>query len=463
MRKWLNIVLLLLLAIRVSGQEMRIEDFKKQKKGILNFRHIVTDKKEAIIDLKTGEKGFTFLANGKTEAKAEEGEEMLSVKVPHKTTFITIKHPDYGQLTWKVPGKSLRKKKRYVATLLTFSPDKEYKLKKQWVVLDIQPRDAIVLVDSTTTTTRNGIVQLDLPLGSHKYRIESPFHEPEEGTIEVEDTGRITIPIALQPFYSYLTVKTPLKGGLISVDGKQIGETQATSGHLLEGSHRLVVMVGEQCYYDAPVEIGRAEKKFLELTMADLYPREVVSRHHQVSNAKNGAKSNKKSKAKSKTNSNPPELAMEQEMPAKTAPVIIRAANDSTKIWVDREMVGTGTWKGQLAIGFHSVSTEKEELESKTTYIWVDDETPQEIDLLAPMSNYGFLNVHCNEVGAEIYVNDTLVGVTPCIVEKLPAGLKCHVKLRKRGFRDAVKEVQVIGNDMVNVELKLRKKKKNEL
>jgi hypothetical protein len=154
---------------------------------------------------------------------------------------------------------------------------------------------------------------------------------------------------------------------------------------------------------------------------------------------------------------------MEQEMPAKTAPVIIRAANDSTKIWVDREMVGTGTWKGQLAIGFHSVSTEKEELESKTTYIWVDDETPQEIDLLAPMSNYGFLNVHCNEVGAEIYVNDTLVGVTPCIVEKLPAGLKCHVKLRKRGFRDAVKEVQVIGNDMVNVELKLRKKKKNEL
>ena len=112
MRKWLNIVLLLLLAIRVSGQEMRIEDFKKQKKGILNFRHIVTDKKEAIIDLKTGEKGFTFLANGKTEAKAEEGEEMLSVKVPHKTTFITIKHPDYGQLTWKVPGKSLRKKKQ---------------------------------------------------------------------------------------------------------------------------------------------------------------------------------------------------------------------------------------------------------------------------------------------------------------------------------------------------------------
>lgn len=115
---------------------MRIEDFKKQKKGLFNFRHLVTDKKEAIIDLKTGEKGFTFLANGKTEVQAEEGDEMLSLKVPHKTTFITVKHADYGQLTWKVPGKSLRKKKRYLANLLTFSPDKEYKIQKQWVVLD---------------------------------------------------------------------------------------------------------------------------------------------------------------------------------------------------------------------------------------------------------------------------------------------------------------------------------------
>ena len=451
----MNIIILLLLALRVSAQEMRIEDFKKQKKGLFNFRHLVTDKKEAIIDLKTGEKGFTFLANGKTEVQAEEGDEMLSLKVPHKTTFITVKHADYGQLTWKVPGKSLRKKKRYLANLLTFSPDKEYKIQKQWVVFDIQPREAIVMVDSTTTMTRTGILQLNLPLGSHNYRIESPFHEPEEGTIEVEDTGRITVPIALQPFYSYLTVKTPLKRGLISVDGKMIGETQATSGHLLEGKHRLVVMLGDQCYYDATIEIGRAEKKFLELTSSDLYPREVVSRIHQPVSSKN----RNKSKAKLQANPNPAALAIEQEMPVKTAPVIVRSADDSTKIWVDREYVGMGTWNGQLAIGFHAISTEKDNLESKTTYFWIDDETPKEIDLLAPMSNYGFLNVHCNEVGAEIYVNNTLVGVTPCIVEKLPAGLRCQIKLHKRGFWDAEKEVLVIGNDMVNVEMKLKKKK----
>jgi hypothetical protein len=67
--------------------------------------------------------------------------------------------------------------------------------------------------------------------------------------------------------------------------------------------------------------------------------------------------------------------------------------------------------------------------------------------------------VHCNEGGVEIYVNNTLVGVTPCIVEKLPACLRCQIKLHKRGFWDAEKEVLVIGNDMVNVEMKLKKKK----
>ena len=59
----------------------------------------------------------------------------------------------------------------------------------------------------------------------------------------------------------------------ILVDGQWIGDYQATSGHLYEGSHRLTVMVDEQCYYEGEVTIGRAEKKNVELTASDLYPR----------------------------------------------------------------------------------------------------------------------------------------------------------------------------------------------
>ena len=75
------------------------------------MNHVVTNKQQAIIDLKTSEKGFAFLADGKMEIQADEGDGVLTLKTPDKTAFIVVKHPDYGQLTWKVPTKKgLRRK-----------------------------------------------------------------------------------------------------------------------------------------------------------------------------------------------------------------------------------------------------------------------------------------------------------------------------------------------------------------
>ena len=64
---------LLFCLITSTAQEMYVVEFKKLKKGPLNINHVVSSKQEAIIDLKTSEKGFAFLANGKQEVAAEEG------------------------------------------------------------------------------------------------------------------------------------------------------------------------------------------------------------------------------------------------------------------------------------------------------------------------------------------------------------------------------------------------------
>ena len=221
MKRWLSIVGLLVLALTVSAQQMRVERFSKQKKGPFNMNHVKTDKQLATIDMKTGEKGFKFLANGKEEVQAEEADGALSLKTPDKTTFLVISHPDYGQYTWKVPGKKgLRKKQHYEANLLTFSPTKSYKLQKQWVIFEIQPKDAIVTIDSVTTAVRTGICQFNLSVGTHPYKVEAPFHEEVVDSFELSDTARLIVPVALKPFYSYLTVKTPLDEGRIMVDGQ---------------------------------------------------------------------------------------------------------------------------------------------------------------------------------------------------------------------------------------------------
>jgi len=435
-KRVLTIVGLLGLVLALSAQEMRVNGFAKQKKGPFNMNHVVTSKQQAILDLMTGEKGFTFLADGKIAIAAEENDGVLTLKAPDKTSFIVIKHADYGQLSWRVPlKKGLRKKKHYTATLLTLSPDKNYKQKDQWVLFETQPHDIVLTIDSTLTTVHGGRAQFFLPLGKHTWKAEDPFYMQEEGTFELTDEEQLTVSIALQPVYSYLTVKTPCTDCEIYVDGQHIGRTQATSGHLREGAHRLTLMREDLPYYDKEFNIGWKEKKTVELTMDDLRPvrKQIKSQKSEVQE---------------------PLMVSAPVM----APVTIKAPDDSTAIWVNRELKGLGHWEGSMEAGFYLISTEKEGLESRSTTLWITDNTPQNIELLAPMNSYGMLNVHCNEIGAEVYINGRLAGLTPCVVKDLPADSQCMVTLVKPGYFKEEKSVQVPVNDMMDVKMKLRKR-----
>ena len=403
---WRNRILPLLLAIHCSlfttfAQEMHIIQYAKVKKGPFNMNHIVIDKQQAILDLKTSENGFTFLANGKTEIAAEEGEGMLTLKTPHKTKFIIVKHPDYGQLTWKIPTKKgLRKKRHYTATLVSVSPDKEFKLQKQWVVFEIQPKDAILTVDSTLTLVNDGKQQMYLPIGNHTFIAESPFHQQEEGTFELTDERPQTIFLALQPIYSYINVKTPLEGCDILIDGQFIGKTQGTSGHLREGNHKLIILKDSIKYYDTTISIGWREKKTIDLKLEELRP---IIESKQKSIMRSAAVVEV---AAQTTNDNHPETPT-------TAPIIFETLDDSLSIMSGRE----------------------------TDF-------------------YGMINVHSNEIGANVYVDGKLEGKTPCIVKQLTAGRKCRIRLTKAGFYDKEELVLVEGNDLTFVKLDLKKKKK---
>ena len=454
MKRWLTIVCWMCLLMPVWAQQMEVVDFIQQKKGFLGglFKKdkVTTDKTSALLDFRTGEQGFEFKADGTTAIKAEEGEGMQTLKIPHKTRFLVIKHPDYGQLTWKVPKKPLKKKKHYQATLLTFSPDKTYKLQKQWVVFKVEPMNAILTVDSTTTLIRNGDAQLNLSLGKHTYRVESPFFEAKEDSFELTDSAKLILPVTLQSIYSYVTVRTSLRGCDIRLDGASIGKTIATSGHLQPGVHRLSVFRGSFCYYDKEILVEPTEKKVIELGDNDLSPRLVSQK--QMSRLKVPAATDS--------------VASDKASPLRAfvptvvqAPVTIEAANDSTEIIVDLEPVGFGKWEGTLTQGFHTVNTRLDGVESRIQYLWIDDELPKAMRLLAPTADYGVLNIHSNVVGAEIYINGVMMGVTPCVIEKLSPGKACTVRLVKEGYRPVEKTVKIIANDMVEEMIEMKKRK----
>ena len=443
-KRLLGILLIAILSLPCAAQKISIGQFKRVKFDLATQKLLPVDKKMATLDLKTDEKGFTFKADGKTEIAAQEGDGQITLLAPHKTAFILVKHPEYGQLIWKVPGKGLRKKKHYQAIMQTDKPGKEYKLSKQWVVFQVIPENAILQVDSTVALVRDGTAQFELPLGKHGYHAEAPFYEELSDSVEVVDSAKLVVPVVLQSVYSYLTVKLPIAEGLIFVDSEPIGKGEATSGHLQPGDHHLIVMQEETCLADTVFNMGVGEKKILALKTSDLRARPLMARAinpQPIEEVKDSTVTDS--------------LAAVPQDSLK-ALVTITAPDEETQIWLNREPLAYGKWEGQLGIGFYSVSTVKEGLESKPIFLWVDDTLPKVVDLSLPKASYGVLNIHSNVVGATILINRVEVGVTPCILENLPATVACKIQLKKKGYRDAAITVMPVPNDMLNVEINMK-------
>ena len=206
----------------VMAQRMHVEDFGRYKKPFLHKASFTTDKRQALLDFFTNEKGFQFFVEDAPVA-ATEGEGMVTLALPHRTGSLIIKHPVYGELAWKVPNGVLKKKKHYHAYLHTESLEKEFRQQKQWALISTVPERAIVYVDTVIHPLLDGNLSLYLPLGRHVCRIESPFYQTLNDTIELTDIVRFEKRYVLQPFYAYLTVETDWPDARICLDGDSLG------------------------------------------------------------------------------------------------------------------------------------------------------------------------------------------------------------------------------------------------
>lgn len=438
----LFVLVLLCTVLPTAAQQMAIDNFCQMKKGLLRGKSFETDKAQAMLDLYTSEKGFTFEVGDGKDVGVQEDDDKITLLLPNRTRFVTIRHPEYGELQWKVPAKvkALKKKKHYRADLITLSTKKEYKQQKQWAVFYIQPENAILYVDTTHQFVREGRAQVYLPLGKHSYKVEAPFYEPWTGTVTLTDSMRADEHIVLQSVYSYLTVKTPLTDCIILLDGQPIGRTEALSRRISAGRYRLTVVKGNVCYYNQWIDVQPTEKKVVDIAQSELAAMPLPPRMTAT------------------------EVAA---LPVDADPVIgdpiraqvhILAPDGETTILVNREPMGEGAWSGTLTQGFYAIQTSKDSLESAPYYLWIDSDREQTVNLAAPQSAYGMLNVESNEVDADIFINGVPSGRTPAVIRNLPAGRNYQVRLAKPGRKDIVQTVFVRGNEMNHLTLNMKTK-----
>lgn len=426
----------------VMAQRMHVEDFGRYKKPFLHKASFTTDKRQALLDFFTNEKGFQFFVEDAPVA-ATEGEGMVTLALPHRTGSLIIKHPVYGQLAWKVPNGVLKKKKHYHAYLHTESLEKEFRQQKQWALISTVPERAIVYVDTVIHPLLDGNLSLYLPLGRHVCRIESPFYQTLNDTIELTDIVRFEKRYVLQPFYAYLTVETDWPDARICLDGDSLGLQRVETSRLMPGRYRLTVNLGDSLYYEQWLELANAERKVVDLHGIELRPFPQLGQSIEMSGFPDEVLADSMA---------PDGL---QEQSGQWADVHITAFDADTEIWLNRERLGQGEWRGNLAPGFYAVSSRKEGLDSRTDFFWVDAGKSVELNLISPLADYGLLNVSCDEVDATVFLNGLAIGSAPCVLRNLPVGRTYRVRLVK-GRKAAETLVRLRGNDIVNVKLKLK-------
>lgn len=426
----------------VMAQRMHVEDFGRYKKPFLHKASFTTDKRQALLDFFTNEKGFQFFVEDAPVA-ATEGEGMVTLALPHRTGSLIIKHPVYGHLAWKVPNGVLKKKKHYHAYLHTESLEKEFRQQKQWALISTVPERAIVYVDTVIHPLLDGNLSLYLPLGRHVCRIESPFYQTLNDTIELTDIVRFEKRYVLQPFYAYLTVETDWPDARICLDGDSLGLQRVETSRLMPGRYRLTVNQGDSLYYEQWLELANAERKVVDLHGIELRPFPQLGQSIELSGFPDEVLADS--------------MASDglQEQSGQWADVHITAFDADTEIWLNRERMGQGEWRGNLAPGFYAVSSRKEGLDSRTDFFWVDAGKSVELNLISPLADYGLLNVSCDEVDATVFLNGLAIGSAPCVLRNLPVGRTYRVRLVK-GRKAAETLVRLRGNDIVNVKLKLK-------
>lgn len=425
----------------LSAQQIRVDDFTRLKKPFQGTKDYETDKQSALLDLYTQESGFEFLI-GKQPIEAKEGDGFLTLALPDKTTFFTIKHPEYGQFTWKAP-EELRRKKHYQAYLFTDSPDKEYQLEKQWAIFYIQPEQAIVTIDSTVYRTMDGTIQAYLPIGKHTFKAESPFYETVKDSITIDENSRWEKQLHLQPLYAFLRVNSHMPLAEIRLDGQLIGIEEAQSKRLLPGTYQLTIQRDSLLLYQETILLAGSEKRVIDLKQG-----------YEIKRV-DGKKDRNATEGMATPAFQPAIIQPSEPLPDS---LHIQAFDENTEIWVNRELVAKGSWKEELPPGIHAISTRKDGIESPTQYIQTGTGNAQRLKMPTPYAKYGRLNVSSNVVDAEVWLDGELIGKTPCILPPLSTYKKYTIKLSKEGYKEKEATVSLKDNDIQNLYLKLKKK-----
>lgn len=394
-----------------SSQELSVVRFFENPTDLTaNTSDIVRDQNGevcALIKIETTLDGFTFDVGslGVTETKRVGGE--IWVYVPADVRKITISHPQLGVIRDYAFEMRLEKGRTYIMKLNAKLGARTYdSSKKQKMLLQVIPSNASVEINGISVNLdKNGMLESSYALGAYDLVVSAPRYHQERTVIVLDNPDATKRErVVLKQAYGWLRINSDGDEKL-KIDGVSRSFTSGSEIELDSGHYQIDLEKPHYKPYRRSIEIK-------DSTLLEISPRFEIN--------------------------------------AKRLRFIVYS---DAEIWLDDMKVGNHQWEGLVDYGTHSIECKLAGHKTTTYRLTVDSQTLGPIQLESPDPINGYLKISTTPDGADVFVDDKMVGHTPC-TNQLIIG-EHRVSIRKTGYNTIEKTVTVKENETYTINAKM--------
>lgn len=418
LKKLYTTLLFLMCVHLLNAQEMSVELFYHDETDLTALRHDTKKQDQngnlcALIKVETTAKDLTFEVGVLGVVAIVEQPAEVWVYVPYGIRKISIMHPRFGMVRNYPLPIAIEQGRTYILKLSTpavsdFDTGGYDHTKKQDVRFKVFPADANVDVNGMSIPLdANGVHQQKFSFGRYQVMVSAPKYHPERRRMEIKDSSNVLdMNIHLKQAFGWMKLNGDGDEKLF-IDEKPFTIVPGEQIELMSGHYKIRLEKPLYKPYDGAVEI-------MDSVVYDFAP-QLVENFREMT---------------------------------------LRVNNDA-EIWVDSVKVGTGSWTGKLEYGTYRVEARKESHRTSVKLLDVNEQTMAFAPVLldSPEPIFGDIDVTTNPIGAQVYVDDKLVGYSPMTVHALVGQRK--VTIKRDGYNTENRTVNVAESQTTRLDLKL--------
>lgn len=413
----LLILTLLMLSPMMMAQSLSVTDFKARENDLTANTHGTMERDQngevaALIRVQTTQQGFVFSGGMMGIVKTKQGVGEIWVYVPHGIKKLEIRHQQLGSCEYNIPI-PIEKARTYEMTLSTGQVQTivNHQVNKQFVVINVQPADALVEINGEIFLPEEGVVEQSLPFGKYTYRVSSEDYHPQAGVFTLDASGKVEMNVQLKPHFGWIHVDGDAEyhGAMVYLGNERLGTVPFTSKNMKSGDYQLRIMKTK-------------------------YKTQVLSVHV------------------SDNQTTDVQVALQPNF----ATVNITAADEACEIWIDNEFKAKASWTGGLSPGEYKLEARKEGHQSISELLTISDLSPRQVQLSAPLPLYGSMELTSAPTKAKVYMDGRLLGETPLMTNDVLVGTH-QLRFEKELYETASVQAVVKHNQTFSHRMVLKK------